>query len=257
MLSKITTFAIIMKTPIPDKNQPKEILLKKGYAIKHYDIRRMVGYSKDGKRLENKEAQKNYQVGIRKDMFKLKGKYCEVDFSHEHPVIFHGFRTATQNLQYNLAENLTEVRSVINMLNQFANYDVSPCELLISLDVKGRQNSDMTFLNMQKISSKEFSIKDWSDILAKQKEIESKIPSEKLIRSPSPSAAEHLEVRYHGDIDWISDNIESIIRARNGKYVITLRFNSTGTKSALENLARCEEFSLKIIKKLESISKLD
>ena len=54
-----------------------------------------------------------------------------------------------------------------------------------------------------------------------------------------------------------SRNTEAVVRARDEKYSLVLRFNSTGTNNALHDLTRCEEFGLEIIEKLESVSKLD
>lgn len=54
MNCKIMTFAIILETPVVDKNQVKEILLNRGYTLKYYDIGLMKAYDKDGKKIENK-----------------------------------------------------------------------------------------------------------------------------------------------------------------------------------------------------------
>ena len=66
-----------------------------------------------------------------------------------------------------------------------------------------------------------------------------------------------MEIHYDGMIDSKSKNTESVVRARDEKYSLVLRFNSTGTNNALHDLAKCEEFGLEIIEKLESVSKLN
>ena len=93
MNCKIISFAIIMETPVPDKSKVKEILLNRGYSIKHYDIGLMVAYDKDGKKIENKLASDPHAIKrYQKDsMYQLKGKYCTVDFSRDNPVILHQF----------------------------------------------------------------------------------------------------------------------------------------------------------------------
>ena len=260
MNCKIISFAIILETPVPDKSKVKEILLDRGYALKHYDIGLMVAYDKNGKKIENKLASdpSPSMEKYRKDnMYQLKGKYCNVDFSRDNPIVLYQFGTKLEQIQYNFAENLEEIKLVIKMLNQFANYDVSPCELLVSLSIKGKQNSDMTLLNLQKISSEEFTVKDTHEIISDMKNPLSKPKEERLKKNPPPSPAEHLEVTYNGAIDCTSENTESSIRARDEKYFLVLRFKSVGTNNALSDLTRCEEFGLEIIKRLESVSKLD
>ncbi len=258
MICKIITFAIILETPVSDKNQGKEIMLNRGYTIKHYDIGLMAAYDKYGKKIENKlgsdpSSIKKHSKG---DMYQLKGKYCNIDFSHDEPVILYKFGEKLEQIQYNLAENLDEIKSVIKTLNQFANFAISPCELLVALSIKGKQNSDATLLNLEKTSHEEFTIKDIHRRVSDMRNLPSKIKEERLNQIP-PSPAEHLEIHYDGMIDSKSRNTEAVIRARDEKYSLVLRFNSTGTNNALHDLAKCEEFGLKIIEKLESISKLD
>lgn len=258
MNCKTMTFAIILETPIPDKSKVKEILLSRNYTLKYYDIGLMVAYDKDGKKIENKlesdpSSVKKHNGG---DMYQLKGKYCNVDFSHDSPVILYKFGEKLEQIQYNLAKNLEEIQSVIRILNQFANFDISPCELLVALSIKGKQNSDATLLNLEKTSHEEFAIKDTYEMISDMKNYPSKLKEERLNRIP-PSPAEHIEVHYNGTMDSKSRNTEAVIRARDEKYSLVLRFNSTGTNNALYDLTRCEEFGLNIIEKLESISKLD
>ena len=259
MNCKIISFAIILETPVSDKSKVKEILLDRGYAIKHYDIGLMVAYDKDGKKIENKLASDPPSIEKYKkdDMYQLKGRYCNVDFSMDNPIVLFQFGTKLEQIQYNFAENLQEIKSVIKMLNNFANYDVSPCELLVSLSIKGMQNSDATLLNLQKISSDEFAVKDTYEMTSDMKNPPAKLREERLKRTPPPSPAEHLEVTYNGKMDCISENTESSIRTRDEKYFLVLRFKSTGTDNVLNDLTRCEEFGLEIIEKLESVSKLD
>ena len=258
-LSKIMTFAIILETPVPDKSQVKEILLNRGYNLKHYDLGLMVAYDKDGKKIENKLASDppSIEKYSKNDMYQLKGKYCNVDFSRDNPIILYKFGEKLEQIQHNLAENLEEIHSIIKILNQFADYGDSECELLVVLGVKGIQNSDMTVMNLQKMQTDEFVVKDMDEIFSKQKDIHSKMRQERLTRFPPPSPAENLEVHYNGTVDCKSKITESIIRARDEKYVITLRFETTGTGNALHDLTRCEEFGLKIIEKLESVSNLE
>lgn len=253
------TFAIILETPVPDKSQVKEILLDRGYGLKHYDIGLMEAYDKDGNKIENKLASDPHTIEKynKSNMYQLKGKYCNVNFSRDSPVIFYKFGEKLEQIQYNFAENLEEIKSVIKILNQFANYDISPCELLVSLSIKGKQNSDVTLLNLQKTSSEDFTVKDTCEMIPDMKNPPLKLKEERLKRTPPPSPAEHLEVIYNGTIDSISENTESSIRARDEKYFLVLRFNSRGTDSAFSDLVRCEEFGLEIIEKLESVSKLD
>ena len=253
------TFAIILETPVPDKSQVKEILLNRGYNLKHYDIGLMVAYDKDGKKIENKLASDPHAIEKHNkgNMYQLKGKYCNVDFSRDNPVILCKFGTNLEQVQYNFAENLEEIKSIIKTLNQFANFDVSPCELLILLNMKGRQNPDATLLNMKKISAEEFTVKDTYQMIDDMKNLPSKLQEERLKRNPPPSPAEHLEVHCNGIIDSKSRNTEAVIRIRDEKYSLVLRFKSTGTENALHDLTRCEDFGLNIIEKLESISKLD
>ena len=258
MICKIITFAIILETPVPDKNQVKEILLNRNYTLKHYDIGLMAAYDKDGKKIENKLESdpsniKKYDKG---DMYQLKGKYCNIDFSHDSPVILYKFGEKLEQIQYNLAENLDEIKSAIKILDQFANFTISPCELLVALSIKGNQNSDATLLNLEKTSYEEFTIKDTYRMISDMKNLPSKIKKERLDEIP-PSPAEHLEIHYDGMIDSKSKNTEAVVRARDEKYSLVLRFNSTGTNNALYDLVKCEEFGLEIIEKLESISKLD
>ena len=259
MICKIITFAIILETPVSDKNQVKEILLNRGYNLKHYDIGLMVAYDKNGKKIENKleSDPPSIEKHSKSDMYQLKGKYCNVDFSHDNPVILYKFGEKLEQIQYNLAENLEEIESVIKILNQFANFAISPCELLVALSIKGKQNSDATLLNLEKISHEEFAVKDTYKIISDMKNPAPKLKEERLRRNPPPSPAEHLEVHYNGMIDSKSRNTESVVRARDGKYSLVLRFNSTGNNNTLHDLAKCEEFGLEIIGKLESVSKLD
>jgi len=239
------TFAIILETPVTDKNQVKEILLNRNYTLKHYDIGLMVAYDKDGKKIENKleSDPSSVEKHNKGDMYQLKGKYCNIDFSHDSPVILYKFGEKLEQIQYNFAENLEEIESVIKILNQFANFAISPCELLVALSIKGKQNSDATLLNLEKISHEEFAIKDTYKMISDMKN--------------PPSPAEHLEVHYNEMLDSKSKNTEAVVRARDEKYSLVLRFNSTGTNNALHDLAKCEEFGLEIIEKLESVSKLD
>jgi len=245
MICKIITFAIILETPVTDKNQVKEILLNRNYTLKHYDIGLMVAYDKDGKKIENKleSDPSSVEKHNKGDMYQLKGKYCNIDFSHDSPVILYKFGEKLEQIQYNFAENLEEIESVIKILNQFANFAISPCELLVALSIKGKQNSDATLLNLEKISHEEFAIKDTYKMISDMKN--------------PPSPAEHLEVHYNEMLDSKSKNTEAVVRARDEKYSLVLRFNSTGTNNALHDLAKCEEFGLEIIEKLESVSKLD
>ena len=258
MNCKIMTFAIILETSVPDKSQVKEILLDSGYTLKQYDIGLMEAYDKDGKKIENKLASdphaiEKYNKG---NMYQLKGKYCNVDFSRDNPIILYKFGEKIEHVQYNFAENLEEIKSVIDILNQFASYDISPCELLVSLNIKGKQNSDATLLNLKKTNTEEFIVKDTHQIIADIKGPPSKF-REQLKRSPPPSPAEHLEIHYSGTLDSKSTNTEAVIRARDEKYSLILRFKTTGTDNPLYDLIRCEEFGLEIIEKLESKSKLD
>jgi len=258
MNCKIITFAIILETPVPDKSQVKEILLSRGYTIKHYDIGLMVVYDEDGKKIENKleSNPSSIEKYNKSNMYQLKGEYCNIDFSHDSPVILYKFGEKLEQTQYNLAENLEEIKSTINILNQFANFAISPCELLVALSIKGKQNPDATLLNLEKTSHEEFTIKNTHRMISDMKNSPSKLKEEKLKRIP-PSPAEHLEVHYNGMIDSKSRNTEAVVRARDEKYSLVLRFNSTGTNNALHDLAKCEEFGLEIIEKLESVSKLD
>ena len=259
MNCKIITFAIILETPVSDKVQVKEILLNRGYTIKHYDIGLMVAYDKDGKKIENKleSDPSSIEKHNKSNMYQLKGKYCNIDFSHDSPVILYKFGEKLEQIQYNLAENLEEIKSIVNTLNQFANVAISPCELLVALSIKGKQNPDETLLNLEKTSHEEFTIKDTYKIMSDMKNSPSKLKEERLKRNSSPSSAEHLEIHYNGMIDSKSKNTEAVIRARNEKYSLVLRFNSTGTNNALHDLTKCEEFGLEIIEKLESVSKSD
>ena len=258
MIIKIMTFAIILETPVPDKSQVKEILLDRGYTLKQYDIGLMKAYDKNGKKIENKLASdphaiEKYNKG---NMYQLKGKYCNVDFSRENPIILYQFGTKMEQIQYDFAQNLEEIKSVISILSQFANYDSSPSELLVSLSIKGRQNSDATLLNL-KTNTEEFIVKDTYQMITEMKISPPKFQEERLKRSPPPSPAEHLEVHYTGTIDSKSRNTEATIHARDEKYSLILRFNATGSGNPLHDLRRCEEFGLNIIEKLESTSKLD
>jgi hypothetical protein len=251
------TFAIILETPVPDKSKVKEILLDRDYTLKHYDIGLMEAYDKDGKKIENKLASNPHAIEKYKgNMYQLKGKYCNVDFSRDNPIILYKFGEKLEHGQYNFAENLEEIKSVIKILDQFATYDASPCELLVSLNIKGKQNSDATLLNLKKTKTEEFIVKDTHQMIAGMKNHPSKF-QERLKRSPPPSPAEHLEVHHSGTIDSRSTNTEAVIRARDEKYSLVLRFNATGTDNPLHDLTRCEEFGLNIIEKLESVSKLD
>lgn len=257
MICKIITFAIILETPVSDKNQVKEILLNRGYTLKHYDIGLMVAYDKNGKKIENKleSDPSSIKKHNKSDMYQLKGKYCNIDFSHDNPVILYKFGEKLEQIQYNFAENLEEIESVIKILNQFDNFTISPCELLVALSIKGKQNSDATLLNLEKISHEGFMIKDTYKMISDMENIPSKIKEERLKRNPS--SAEHLEVHYNGMINSKSKNTEAVVRARDETYSLILRFESTGTDTVLSDLTRCEEFGLKIIEKLESVSKLD
>ena len=259
MNCKIISFAIILETPVPDKSQVKEILLDSGYTLKNYDIGLMTAYDKNGNKIENTLASDpRYIEKYRKDdMYQLKGKYCNVDFSRDNPIILFQFGTKLEEIQYNLAENLEEIKSVIKMLNQFANYDTSSCEILVSLSIKGLQNPDATLLNLEKISTEEFTVKDFYQMAPDVKNLPSRLREERLKRNPAPSPAEHLEVTYNGRIDCISEVTESSVRARDEKYFLVLRFKSKGTDNALSDLAKCEEFGLMIIEKLESVGRLD
>jgi len=256
MHSKIITFAIILETPVTDKSQVKEILLNRNYTLKHYDIGLMIAYDKDGKKIENKlESNPSSIEKYKSDMYQLKGKYCNIDFSHDNPVILYKFEEKLEQIQSNLAEHLEEIKSVIKILNQFANFAISPCELLIALSIKGKQNSDATLLNLEKTSHEEFTIKDTYKMISDMKNLPSKLKEERLKRNPS--LAEHLEVHYNGMMDSKSRNTEAVVRARDEKYFLVLRFNSTGTDNALHDLTKCEEFGLEIIEKLESVRKQD
>ena len=171
MICKIITFAIILETPVSDKNQVKEILLNRGYNLKHYDIGLMVAYDKNGKKIENKleSDPPSIEKHSKSDMYQLKGKYCNVDFSHDSPVILYKFGEKLEQIQYNFAENLKEIKSVIKILNQFSNFAISPCELLVALSIKGKQNPDLTLLNLEKTSNEEFTIKDTHRIMSDMK----------------------------------------------------------------------------------------
>jgi len=256
MICKIITFAIILETPVSDKGQVKEIMLNRGYTLKHYDIGLMVAYDKNGKKIENKLESdlSSIKKHNKSDMYQLKGKYCNIDFSHDNPVILYKFGEKLEQIQYDFAENLEEIESVIKILNQFANYDVSPCELLVALS-KGKQNPDATLRNIGKISAEEFTVKDTHQRISEMKNFPPKLRKEKQHTLQSP--AEHLEVHYNGIIESKSRSTEAVVRARDEKYSLVLRFNSTGTNNALHDLTRCEEFGLEIIEKLESTSKLD
>lgn len=252
MYSKIMTFAIILETPIPDKSKVQEILLDRGYTLKHYDIGLMIAYDKDGNKIENKlESDPSSIEKHKSDMYQLKGKYCNVDFSHDNPVILYKFGEELEQVQYNFVENLEEIKSIIKILNQFANYDVSPCELLVALSIKGKQNPDTTLLNIRKISAEEFIVKDTHQRISDMKNFPPKLRKKILKQHPLQSPAEHLEVHYNGMIGSKSRNTEAVIQARDEKYSLVLRFNSTGTNNALHDLTKCEEFGLNIIEKLE------
>ena len=71
------------------------------------------------------------------------------------------------------------------------------------------------------------------------------------------SPAEHLDAHFTGFIDSKSRNTEAVVRARDEKYFLGLRFKSTGTDNVLSDLARCEEFGRMMIEKLESAGRLD
>ena len=188
MICKIITFAIILEIPISEKNKVKEILLNRGYNLKHYDIGLMVAYDKDGKKIENKlESDPSSIKKHKDDMCQLKGKYCNVDFSRDNPVILYKFGENLEQIQYNLAENLEEMESVIKILNQFANFTISPCELLIALSIKGKQNSDATLLNLEKIPHEEFVVKDTYKMISDMKNPAPKLKEERLKRNPSPA----------------------------------------------------------------------
>lgn len=257
MNCKIMTFAIILETPVPDKNKVKEILISRGYHLKNYDIGLMEAYDKDGNKIDNKlESDPQTIEKYNNDMYQLKGKYCNVDFSRENPIIFYQFRTKMEQVQYDFAKNLEEIKSIISILKQFVNYDRSPSELLISLEIQGKQNPDATLLNLRKKSLGNFIVKNTYETISDLKNAPSKFLEERLKHNP-PSPAEHLEVHYTGVIDSKSRNTETTIHARDEKYTLVLRFNSIGTDDVLCDLASCEEFGLNIIEKLESASKLD
>jgi len=130
------SFAIILETPLPDKSQVKDILLKRGYALKHYELERMIAYDKDGKEIKNKQDIVPVIEETRHaDMYQLKGKYCNVDFSRDNPIILYQFGTKMEKVQYDFIKNLEEIKSIISILNQYANYDISPSELLVSLGI--------------------------------------------------------------------------------------------------------------------------
>ena len=262
MNCKIISFAIILDTPVPDKSKVKGILLDRGYTLKHYDIGLMEAYDKDGNKIENKLESNpppidKYQTD---HMYQLKGKYCNVDFSRENPILLYQFGKKIEEIQYNFAENLGEIKSVIEMLNQHANYDVSPSELLVAIGIKGRQNPDLTLLNMRKKTIEEFVIRDVTQGMPDLKDPPPKLQKKILDKHPpsSPSSpAEHLDAHFTGFIDSKSRNTEAVVRARDEKYFLVLRFKSTGTDSVLSDLGRCEEFGRMIIEKLEAASKLD
>ena len=258
MNCKIISFAIILDTPVPDKSQVRDVLLDRDYTLKHYDIGLMEAYDKDGNKIENKPESNSstidkYQMDY---MYQLKGKHCNVDFSRENPIILYQFGKKIEEIQYNFAENLEEIKSVIGILNQHANYDASPSELLVAIGIKGKQNSDLTLLNMRKKPSEEFIIKDtyqgMPDLVPPPK-----LKKEILDQRPPPSPAEHLDAHFTGFIDSKSRNTEAVVRVRDEKYFLVLRFKSTGTDTVVSDLARCEEFGRMIIEKLESVSKLD
>ena len=66
MNCKIMTFAIILDTTIPDKNKVKEILLDRGYTLKHYDVGLMTAYDKNGKKIENKTTLGRQLIDLQK-----------------------------------------------------------------------------------------------------------------------------------------------------------------------------------------------
>ena len=259
MICKIISFAIILHTPVPDKSKVKEILQDRGYTLKHYDIEMMEAYDKDGNRIENKLESNppptdKYQTD---HMYQLKGKYCNVDFSRENPVLLYQFGKKTEEIQYTFSENLGEIKSIIEILNQHANYDASSSELLVSIGIKGRQNPDLTLLNMRKKTIEEFVIRDVTQGMPDLKIPPPKFQKEMPDKHPPPSPAEHLDAHFTGFIDSKSRNIEAIVRARDEKYFLVLRFKSTGTDSVVSDLARCEEFGRMIIEKLETTGRLD
>jgi hypothetical protein len=254
MLSKILTFAISLRSPISDKDAIKKILVDRNYLLKYYEYGKMITYSKDGKPLKTPDVP--ILGENRENQYQLRGKHCVVDFSSDNPTILCQFGIKPEQVIYDFAKNMQEIQSVIKILNQFTNYDVSPCELLVAIGVKGKQNSAGTILALQKTNSEIFEIKDLNEIIPKNFPLPK--PSEAdLSRLPPPSPADNLEIHYKSDLNCKSKNTESIIRARDGKYTITLRFESIGADNLLSDLQNCEQFGLEIVEKLEMIGRLD
>lgn len=253
MISKILTFALFLQSPISNKEAVKKILIDRGYELKYYEYGMMIGYSKDGKRLKNKfDDSLILGDNMRNDKYQLRGKYCLVDFSSDSPTILCQFGTKLEQTSYDLAKNMQEIQSIIKILGQFANYDVSPCELLVAIGVQGKQNSEHTILALQKMHSNTFTIKDLDEIIPKQNLPTPKSSKAEMSGRPRPSPAENLEVHYKSPLSCKSKNTESIIRVRDGNYAITLRFESIGVNNLLEDLQNCEQFGTEMIEKLET-----